>query len=82
MKVSTMARTWYRVFEGSAPSATLMPNFGLPPRPPAAQTSKVPSSWAMKPRSLKVAWVSFLSELEKVTFSFLGSLISVMMSSR
>ena len=36
----------------------------------------------MNPRSLKVAWVSFLSELEKVTLSFLGSLISVMMSRR
>ena len=59
-----------------------MPILGLLPRPPAAQTSKVPSSLAMNPRSLNVAWVSFLSELEKVTFSFLGSLISVMMSRR
>ena len=55
---------------------------GLLPSPPAAQTSKVPSSFAMNPRSLKVAWVSFLSELENVTLSFLGILMSVMMSNR
>ena len=59
-----------------------MPNFGLFPRPPAPQTSNLPSGLETKPRSLKVACVSFLGELENVTFSLRGIFTSGMMSSR